>query len=194
MRKQKSSKLDPFADRLEQWFTPKDKGGDGLTLEQARSQLKLDGCPVSASRLSGWWEARQSQKQQAALLGQITSGARQCQEIEKQFAKNPAPQLETIIKLHRVMIMRLATQSADNPELFEIMNALTKTVMEFVSGQTKAALKERELSLAEERFKESLRTKLESAFAELATACKGNAEALQHIQKARALIAPEKPK
>jgi len=48
--------------------------------------------------------------------------------------------------------------------------------------------------LDQEKFKESLRTKLESAFAELATACKGNAEALQHIQKARALLAPEKPK
>lgn len=46
--------------------------------------------------------------------------------------------------------------------------------------------------LDEEKFKEGLRTKLESAFNELAVACKGNAPAEEHIRKARELIAPEK--
>lgn len=47
-------------------------------------------------------------------------------------------------------------------------------------------------SLDEEKFKEGLRTKLESAFNELALAVKGNPTAEEHIRKARELIAPEK--
>src|ERR1017187_9260173 len=78
MSKQKPSKLDPFAERLTQWFTPKDKGGDGLTLAAAQAQLKLDGCSVSPARLSLWWAARQQEFLRDTLLGQIASGARQC--------------------------------------------------------------------------------------------------------------------
>ena len=152
MSKEKKSKLDPFAERLTQWFTPKDKGGDGLTLEQAQEQLALDGCKISTGRLSTWWESQQQEQLQVKLLGQIASGAQQCRAVEKQFGSNPAPELETLIKLHRVLILQLSTQGNANPEFLKLADQLMRTAMEFVSGQTKAAHKERELNLAETKF------------------------------------------
>lgn len=48
------------------------------------------------------------------------------------------------------------------------------------------------LKFDQEKFKEGLRTKLESAFNELAVAVKGNPVAEEHIRKARELIAANK--
>jgi hypothetical protein len=144
--KARPSKLDQFAAQLAGLDAEK------KTLSEICEWLASEGCRVSPSSVSVYLERLRSARREAAILSQITNGARQSAEVEKQFSKNPAPQLDTIIKLHRVMIMQLATQSVDNPELIEVTNALTKTVMDFVSGQTKAAHKERELRLAEDKF------------------------------------------
>ena len=73
-------------------------------------------------------------------------------EVEKQFSKNPAPELETLIKLHRVLIMKLSTAGNADPEFLKLADQLMRTAMEFVSGQTKARFKERELKVSEEKL------------------------------------------
>jgi len=145
--KQKPSKLDPFAERLDQWF-----GVDKKTIAEVQEQLRLDGCEVSAGRLSEWWSERQSALQQQEILGRIVSGARRSQEIEEAFAKNPAPELETLIKLQRVLVLQLSTQGAADPGMVKLADQLTNTVIQYVSGRTKAEFKGRELKLAEEKF------------------------------------------
>jgi len=143
MGKQRASKLDEYAERLDEWFLA------GKTLAQAQEQLRLDGVSVSLSRLSDWWSARQTARQQEKLLAQIATGARQCQEVEKQLAiSGGAPELETLIKLHRVLILKLSAEGNANPELLELVGQMMKPVIEF----SKLEQKKRELELNEKRF------------------------------------------
>jgi len=144
--KARPSKLDQFAGQLA------DLDAEKKTLADICEWLAAEGCKVSPSRVSEYLERLRSERREAAILSQITNGARQSAEVEKQFHKNPAPQLETIIKLHRVMIMQLATRSVDNPDLIEITNSLTKTVMDFVSGQTKAEIEKAKISQGERKL------------------------------------------
>lgn len=144
--KARPSKLDQFAAQLA------DLDAEKKTLSEMCEWLAAEGCKVSPSVVSVYLERLRSSRREAAILSQITNGARQSAEVEQQFRKNPAPQLDTIIKLHRVMIMQLATQSVDNPELIEVTNSLTKTVMDFVSGQTKADLEKQKLAQGERKL------------------------------------------
>lgn len=140
--KQKASKLDGYAERLDEWFS------GGMTLDAAKEQLRLDGCSVSRSRLSDWWANRQRERQEAMLLGQIANGARQCQEVERAFGKAPAPEMDTLIKLHRVLILKLSTASAMNPDLLELVNRMMKPVVQFARLQQL----DRQISLDRDRF------------------------------------------
>jgi hypothetical protein len=131
MNKQKQSKLDPHAEALEEWLRPKERGGKGFTLEQAREQLRLDGTSVSCSRLSDWWSARQSQRMEEQLLAQISSGAQQCRDVEQSFGKNGGVGLETLIKLHRVLILKLATEGNMDSDKLELVNRMMREVQKF---------------------------------------------------------------
>lgn len=147
--KSKPSKLDAYAERLEEWF-----GADKKSLEEVQKQLALDGCSVSRSRLSDWWANRQKEKMQAALLGQITSGARQCQEVEAALGKTGAPELDTLMKLHRVLIFKLSTMGNIDPEMLELVNRMMRPVIQVarlkqLDAQNK--LDERRVKLLEER-------------------------------------------
>mgnify|MGYP007071578106 CR=1 FL=1 len=145
--KSRPSKLDQYAAQIADLDTEK------KTLAEICEWLAGEGCKVSPSSVSVYLERLRSQRRQAAVLAQITSGSRQSAEVEKQFAKNPAPQLETLIKLHRVIAMQLATQSVDHPELIEVANGLTKTVMDYASGLTKAEIEKQKLALSDRRVK-----------------------------------------
>ena len=144
--KSRPSKLDQFAATLMVM------DGEKKTLADMQSWLKAEGCAISLSALGSWLSSARQQQLQDRLLGQIASGARQCKEVEKQFGENPAPELETLIKLHRVLILQLSTQGNADPEFLKLADQLMRTAMEFVSGQTKFRQKERELNLAEEKF------------------------------------------
>ena len=143
MSKKQPSKLDQFAERLDQWF-----GIEKKTILEVQQQLKLDGCTVSTGRLSQWWSQRSSQLMQDKLLAQISTGANACKKVETEFAKNPAPELETLIKLHRVLVMKLSTEGNVNPELLELVASLMKPVMEFA----KLDVKKDEVNLTRQKF------------------------------------------
>jgi hypothetical protein len=118
------------------------------TLAEIATALAGHGCQVSLSRLSDFMAQQRQLRAQEALLGQIASGARQCKEVQQQFATNPSPQLETLISLHRVLVMKLSTQAAVDPAMIELVTALMKPVMEWAKLKTK----QDELSLAREKF------------------------------------------
>lgn len=143
--KTRSSKLDAHAEQLREW--------DGLSIPLAEmaSRLKALGCSVSLSRLSSFLEAQRSAALQARLLGQITTGSRACKEVEARFKKDAPPELETLINLHRLMVLQMSTAGMADPKLIQIADQGMRTVMEFVSGQTKARLEERKLALQERR-------------------------------------------
>lgn len=135
MSKERQSKLDGYAERLDEMFRSVDKGGKGFTLDQAREELRLDGCSVSCSRLSDWWSARQNSQMQDRLLNQITSGAQQCREVEAALGKNGGVGLETLIKLHRVLILKLSTEGNVDPEKLELVNRMMREVQKFARLQ-----------------------------------------------------------
>lgn len=183
MSKEKKSKLDAFTERLDQWF-----GVEKKTIAEVQEQLRLDGCEVSAGRLSVWWSERQSRKLQEGLLAQIASGAQAVQEVEAEFAKSPAPGMETLIKLHRVLILKLSTLGHVEPEYLKLADQLLRTAMEYISGQTKAQHKERELHLTEEKHQIAtceffLKWFLDKAAQEIASSSASNAEKIAQLRK-----------
>lgn len=179
--KEKPSKLDQYAERLDEWF-----GIEKRTLAQVQEQLQLDGCAVSLSRLSAWWQRRQSMRQEEMLLAQITNGARQCKEVEAQFAGNPAPEMETLIKLHRVLILKLSTQAAADPEALELVGRLMKPTMEFAKLQEKR----RELELQEQKYRDQVAERKAAIEAEIGKAKTGGitAETIERIEKELKLL------
>jgi hypothetical protein len=148
--KDRPSKLDAFAEQLEQWFEL-----EHMTLAEAGARLHDAGCDVSLSRLSKWWMRRQGELIQDRILERIATGAQQCQEVEKQLAETPAPELDTLIKLHRVLIFRLSTEANANPELLELVDRLMKPVL----GYYKLEDKRRETSLAERKYRDAVAEK-----------------------------------
>lgn len=141
-----ASKLDQFAEVL------MDMDREKKTLAEMQAFLDGEGAHVANSTLSRFLEARRQADLQSRLLAQISAGAQQCKAVEKQFGSNPAPELETLVKLHRVLILQLSTTGVADPELLKLADQLLRTAMEFVNAQTKANQKERELALDTRRL------------------------------------------
>jgi hypothetical protein len=142
--------------------------GAAHSLEETVAWLKADGLATNKSSLSEFlsWHALQQQLVKNANTVEAL--------LEEYKAANPNCTPEQIQAVGQSFFTALALQQQDPKQWF-----LTQQL----------ALKRQQLEFDREKFKEALRTKLESAFNELATACKGNAEALQHIKTARELIA-----
>src|SRR5438874_151202 len=91
-------------------------------------------------------EARQVQEH---LLEQIAQGASLCRELEEQLRKHPAPELETIIKIYRVLVLKLSAEVQAVPELRQLISALLRPVMDWARLEEKR--KDRELVEKKER-------------------------------------------
>jgi hypothetical protein len=186
MSKPIASKLDPFAERLDHWF-----GTERQTLQYVQEQLAQDGCSVALDTLSRWWQRRQSQLAEDQLLAQITTGAALHKRVKEQFATDAPPELQTLIDLHRVLIMQFSTQAATSPKMLELADRSMRTVMDYFSGQTKAALEREKLSLGSRRVK-LLEEKSENALRLIAEAKKTTGgvtpETLEKIEKELKLL------
>jgi hypothetical protein len=189
MPKQKKSKLDQYAVTLLEMDAAK------KTLPEILAWLKEEGVSVAPSTLSVYLESARSARLKQKLLGQITSGARQCREVEQEFAKNPAPELETLIKLHRVLILQLSTQGNTDPEFLKLSDQLTNTVLSCLSAQTKAAFKEREIFLKETQALEAKKSEQQKALEYCLAEAKGTpaeelfTQAFLALKKVRAGLA-----
>ena len=112
------------------------------------------------------------QARQAKLLDQISRGAALCREIEAKLARNPAPELETLIKLCRVLILKLSLEVNQAPRLLKLVNDLMKPVLDWARLEEKR--KEREF--AEHKYHEQ--TAAERAAREKARSEAGGEKAL----------------
>jgi hypothetical protein len=81
---------------------------------------------------------------QQRLLNQINRGAALCAEVERRLAGNPAPELEMLIKLFRVIILKLSVDANLAPDLLKLVNDLIKPVLDWARLEEKR--KEREFS------------------------------------------------
>ncbi|MDE2105326.1 MAG: hypothetical protein KGL39_49325 [Patescibacteria group bacterium] len=117
--------------------------------------LAAEGVTADTSTIGRFLESLRSQRAQERILQLVASGSAQCQEVDRAFAKNPEPQLESLIKLLKTLIFQLTIKGAADPDALSLANQLTTTVCNFVSSQTKAVQKNRELDREDAKFAES---------------------------------------
>ena len=146
-RPRKGENLSDYAEQLDEWF-----GEEELTLSEVRKRLEQSGCSVTLNQLSKWRRARQWERSRRQLLEQIAAGTRHCAEVEKEFGQNPPPELETIIKLHRVIILQLSAQMDARPEATRLAMALMKPVMDWARLQEQR----RERELSEQKYRDQM--------------------------------------
>lgn len=116
-------------------------------LKQVDKDLTAEGFKSADSGSTKVWDSQQFQRR---LLEQIALGARHCQEIEREFGKSPPPELETLIKLHRVIILQLSTQTDSSPGAARLVTAMMKPVMEWARLQEHRKARE----LAESKYRD----------------------------------------
>lgn len=126
MQREKHAKLDAHAEQLDEWIE-----AENLTLEEARERLSVSGCSVSRSALVAWWNGRQSRRLQEQLLGVVARAASHCRELERDLAAHPAPELETLIALHRVLVFKLSAQASATPALLRLVTDSLKRALEW---------------------------------------------------------------
>jgi len=90
------------------------------------------------------------QELQELLLERILAGGKLCHEVESQLRQFPSPELETIIKLHRVLVLGLSAEAQTRPGRFNLVAALMKPVMEWARLEEKRKLRE----LAEQKYRD----------------------------------------
>ena len=169
--KKRASKLDQYAAPLA------DMEAAGKTLAEMQAWLKEEGCTTSAGNLSAFLAAQRQSRLQSSLLAQIASGAQQCREVEAEFARHPAPELETLIKLQRVILLNLSTAANADPEMLELIGNSFKAVL----TAEKLKLQREEVSLAKDKFQ-----------FDAVTACRKQLPALKAIESNKSLSESEK--
>lgn len=86
------------------------------------------------------------------LLALIAEAGRHCREIERQFGDHPAPELELVIKLHRVLLLQYTLAAKHRPEALKKARELMRPVMEWAALEEKR--KQREL--AEQKYRDQV--------------------------------------
>lgn len=107
------------------------------------------------------------------MLDQISAGVALCAQVERQLAGHPAPGLETLIKLYRVIILKLSVEADPAPGLPKLVNDLMKPVLDWARLEEKR--KDREF--AEQKHRD-----------QLAQAAAGKAQGAAEAEKA---LSPE---
>jgi hypothetical protein len=92
-----------------------------------------------------------TQRQKRELFADIVNGSHLGREAEEAFKQNPAPALETVVKIFKLLIMQLATNGNADPDMLKLANQLMKTAVIYFAEQTKAKLENRKLGLQERR-------------------------------------------
>jgi len=90
------------------------------------------------------------QELQEKLLDQIAEGAGFCAALERRFGENPAPELELLIKLCRVLLLKFSLEANKSPAMLRLLSDLVKPVMDWARLEEKR--KEREF--AEQKYRE----------------------------------------
>ena len=94
----------------------------------------------------------ETQGRQEQLLDQIARAAERCREVEELLSRNPAPELETLIKLHRVLILKFSLEAEVAPELLKLAKDLMRPVMDWARLQEQCKRRE----LAELKYRDQV--------------------------------------
>jgi hypothetical protein len=125
-RKPRASKLDPFAEEIQGWFEE-----EKITFTEAAQRLKTRGCSTSIDNLGRWWRRRRSNALEEQLLDQIEFAGDQCRKLDRAFRKSPAPVIDTLLKVHRVLVLKLNNQANADPKLIALASSAFKPLFEW---------------------------------------------------------------
>jgi hypothetical protein len=95
---------------------------------------------------------RRSKRGPEDFLEQIGLSARQCREFERQFGQNPPPELDTLLKLHRVLVFRLTTGTDKDTGSLRAMANILRPLLAWAALEEKR----RDRALAEQKYREQL--------------------------------------
>ena len=121
-----------------------------ITTEQQRPKPRPIPCPRPRRDRTSQAEPESPLELQERLLEQIAEGGKLCRETENQLRQHPCPELETIIKLYRVLVLRLSAEAQAMPDRFQMMGALMRPVMEWARLEEKRKLRQ----LAEQKYRD----------------------------------------
>lgn len=178
--KPRKSKLDEHADQIAGWYRDEPQ----LKLADCSARLASLGCSVSPGRLSEYLAARRAESLQRSLLAGIATGSQMARQIDDAFAKNPPPELKLLVGLVKSLVINLNVEGQADPALLDVANSMLKTVLEFA----KLEAKQRDTELDEQRFRESVRTKIQSGLDALHAEIKSNAVAREAFERFRAVV------
>lgn len=66
---------------------------------------------------------------EARMLERFEEGAKICRRIEEQLRSRPVPEMESVIRLHRVLVLKLSVEAEGAPELFQLVNTLMQPLL-----------------------------------------------------------------
>ncbi len=90
------------------------------------------------------------EEQQKRLLDRLAQGAALCKEVEASLKNEPSPEMETILRLHRILVLKLSAEAQGAPELLRLANVLMKPLLEW--ARLEESRKGREL--AEQKYRD----------------------------------------
>lgn len=159
--KARPNKLDPFASRLDEWAAA------GKTLAEMQAELKADGCNVALSGLSQWLARRRSAALERNLFELIATGGQMNRELDSAFRENPEPSVERLIQVTKSLVMSLQVQGTANPKMLSLANSMQQTVLNYLSGETKAKIALRQVGLSEQKYRDEVAEKKAAMQAEI---------------------------
>ena len=86
------------------------------------------------------------------LLARMNQAARFCQTIREQLRQEPGPELETILQLHRLLVLKLSADAQAAPELLRLVQTLMRPLMDWARLEESRKLR----ALAEQKYRDSL--------------------------------------
>ena len=125
----------------------------GKTKTSRPGQQDKHQCTTSASNLCA--DSGESSAAQEQLLDQIEEGAKLCRKVEAQLRAHPAPGLETIVQLFRVLVLKISGELQAQPQTLALINALMKPVLDWERLEEKR--KDRELEQQKYRDQQAAR-------------------------------------
>ena len=180
--RQTRSKYDLHAPQLVEWLEV-----ENISVREAARRLNKIHPQLKAedTGLCRWWSKVLKARNMGRWSDAISNAASYCRKVEGDFAKNPPPMLDMLIEMHRAIIMNEVMKKGDEKEALKVITEHVKPAMQW------AQMKERGKSraLAENKFKESLRTKMEAGFDAMAEHIKDNPAAMTALENFRKVLA-----
>jgi len=127
--------------QLAQLYSWCSSGGYKAAMLNAKQEW---GIKIGKTALYRWFHKDDDLK----VLSFIATGADMNRKIEKAYQANPAPEVETLVKLCKTLVMQLSVKGATDKDALESANSLFHSVLEFL----KLEQKQKEFGLAKNKF------------------------------------------